>query len=183
MEDLQAVPRSRIYRLLNHGPLVLVSTTDGEVPNACPVAWVMPAEMDPPRLALVLDPEHRTAENLLTVPECVVQIPTADLVELVVQLGTRSGHDGDKLGALSVATAPAREVRPPRLAACAAWIECRVAGTPEADGTVVLLLDALSAEVRPGALDERGLWDVARFPTLHHLGSHRFAVPGRVLAP
>lgn len=178
--DLQTLELSRCYRLLNHGPAVLLSTSDGARTNACAVAWIMPAELDPPRFAVVLDHESKTYANLQLVAECVINVPTVDALSELLVCGTRSGHDEDKLAVAGIATTPSRAVRPARLTCAAAWIEARVLGEPEAAGTSVLLLEALCAEARPGVIDADGLWDVVRYPTLHHLGSHRFAVPGSV---
>jgi flavin reductase (DIM6/NTAB) family NADH-FMN oxidoreductase RutF len=178
--QLQTIDLPRCYRLLNHGPVVLLSTSDGTRTNACAVAWIMPAELDPPRFAAVLDHASKTYANTRVAPECVINVPTVDALAEVLVCGTRSGHDGDKLAAAHIATVPSSTVRPARLECAAAWIEARVIGEPAAADTSVLLLEALFAEARPGVIDGDGLWDVLRHPTLHHLGSYRFAVPGSV---
>ena len=54
----------RSYRLLNHGPVVLVSAAAGGAENVMPVAWNVPLDFEPARLALVLSAEARTREAL-----------------------------------------------------------------------------------------------------------------------
>lgn len=168
----------RAYRLINHGPTVLVSTTDGAVPNACPVAWCAPASRSPSQLVLSLGTGHKTKANLRATRQCVVNVPTLEALDVVMRCGGSSGHDGDKLGPLGIETAPSRVVGAPRLPCCVAWIEARLA-SELGDGLV--LLEAVHAEHRPGVLDGDGHFDVAAFPTLHHLGGSRFHLPGRVL--
>ncbi len=40
------------YRLLNHGPTVLVTTAHGEQRNIMAAAWNMPLDFDPPKIAI-----------------------------------------------------------------------------------------------------------------------------------
>ena len=50
-----AVPLSKAYRLLNHGPTVLVSAAHDGQRNIMAAAWAMPLDFDPPKIAVVID--------------------------------------------------------------------------------------------------------------------------------
>jgi len=177
------VELSHAYRLLNYGPTVLVSTTDGVQANACAVAWVTPVSRTPPRFVLAIDPGHKTYENLVESSECVINLPTVDAIEEVWICGSLSGHDGDKLAAAGVGVIASRRVEAPRLVCAVAWIEAVLVSAPVVDGTPLVLVEAVAAEARAGVLDHQNHVDVARFPTLHHLGGSRFALPGRIVEP
>ena len=49
------VELSQAYRLLNHGPTVLVSAAHGGRRNVMAAAWSMPLDFAPPKVAVVLD--------------------------------------------------------------------------------------------------------------------------------
>ena len=50
-----SVPLDKAYRLLNHGPTVLVSAAHGGQRNIMAAAWAMPLDFAPPKVAVVLD--------------------------------------------------------------------------------------------------------------------------------
>jgi flavin reductase (DIM6/NTAB) family NADH-FMN oxidoreductase RutF len=176
--ELQSLALDRCYRLLNHGPTILVSTSDGRAPNACPIAWCMPIDFDPARFALVISDAHKTYENLQLVPECVLNLPTVEALREVMICGNESGRGGDKLARAGIAHHPSTLVRPPRLDCCVAWIEARVVALPAAEQDFAVVVEVLVAECRPGAMTPEGFLDVEKVRTLHHLGGNRFALPG-----
>ncbi|RYF38582.1 MAG: hypothetical protein EOO27_50575, partial [Comamonadaceae bacterium] len=47
-------------RLINHGPTVLIKTSDGNRRNVMAAAWSMPVEFTPPRVAVVIDKKTYT---------------------------------------------------------------------------------------------------------------------------
>ncbi len=55
MSTLQAVPLDKAYRLLNHGPTVLVSSAHAGQQNVMAAAWAMPLDFDPPKVLVVID--------------------------------------------------------------------------------------------------------------------------------
>lgn len=171
----------RAYRLLNHGPTVLVSTTDGSVPNACAVAWCAPVSRSPARFVLTIGQGHKTWDNLVATGECVINLPTVDALEALWVCGHETGHEGDKLGPAGIAVFPSTSVAAPRLLCCVAWIEARLLAAPAVEDTSLVLVEAVAVETLPGVIDDDGHLDVQRFPTLHHLGGPRFTLPGQVL--
>ena len=66
--------------------------------------------------------------------ECVINLPTADMVDQVVAIGNCSGEDTDKFTAFGLTPQPAELVGAPLIAECYANFECKlaqVAGNPE----------------------------------------------------
>ena len=50
-----AVPLTKAYLLLNHGPVTLVSSAAGGRRNVMAAAWAMPLDFAPPKVAVVID--------------------------------------------------------------------------------------------------------------------------------
>ena len=55
MNHLHDVELAKAYRLLNHGPVTLVTFVHEGAGNVMAASWVMPLDFDPPKLVLVLD--------------------------------------------------------------------------------------------------------------------------------
>jgi flavin reductase (DIM6/NTAB) family NADH-FMN oxidoreductase RutF len=175
--ELEIQKLREAYRLIGHGPTVLVSTTDGNVPNACAVAWATPTSKEPPRFALRIGESHKTYKNLMATGSCVINIPTADAMDTVMICGRKSGNDSNKLSDAGIETLPSKQVQAPRLACCVAFLECKLIGELQLDGTSLTLVEAVLVEYKKGLMKD-GHLDIEKHPTLHHLGGDRFSLPG-----
>ena len=56
----RSVPLEKAYRLLNHGPTVLVSASHDGVDNVMAAAWACALDFDPPKVTVVLDKIAKT---------------------------------------------------------------------------------------------------------------------------
>lgn len=52
---MQPVDLAKAYRLLNHGPTVLVTAAHAGQRNVMAAAWNMPLDFQPPKVAVVID--------------------------------------------------------------------------------------------------------------------------------
>ena len=169
-------------RLVNHGPVTLITTSDvdGANPNVCAVAWCMPFSKDPPRFVLKLGSRHLTWEKLMATSEAVINIPGADQAQGTLRAGRLKGREvKDKIAACGFETLPSKVVRPPRLAGCVAWLECKLVRPDLAETEGIVILEALRTE--SPYLKADGSLDVVSRPTLHHLGGDRFVADGAVI--
>ena len=100
-EHVAPVPLNKAYRLLNHGPTVLVSAAHGGVRNAMAAAWSCALDFQPPKVTVVLDKATRTRELVEASGFFVLQVPTAAQAALTHRLGNRSrarvGYAGECL--------------------------------------------------------------------------------------
>jgi len=55
MSQLIDVDLAKCYRLLNHGPTVLVTSCFDGKHNVMAAAWAMPLDFDPPKILVVID--------------------------------------------------------------------------------------------------------------------------------
>ena len=59
---LRPVPLEKSYRLLNHGPTVLVSAQDQQTTGVMTAAWACALEFSPAKVTVVLDKVTKTRE-------------------------------------------------------------------------------------------------------------------------
>ncbi len=175
------IPLDLAYRLINHGPVVLVSTFYRGRPNVCTAAWVTP--VDSAVLAVVISNENYSFRCIKGTGEFVINIPNRALVKQVIACGSESGEHCDKFAKFGLTPLPARKVSAPLIGECIGHLECRVIPGEE---RLARKYDLFLAKVVAAAA-ERGLfrrtWNVSdtRAHTLHHLGGKAFAVPSGVI--
>lgn len=102
--------------------------------------------------------------------ECVLAIPTVDLRDQVVGIGTCSGADTDKFSSFGLTPVPASLVKPPLIQQCLANIECRVIDLIERHDIVVL--EGVAAYLDTERQERR---------MLHAVGDGTFIVDGHRL--
>ena len=86
------------YRLINHGPVTLITSTGENRANVMAASWVVPVDFDPARVALVIGNESLTFENVMSSEEMVINVPTVDMIEAVHEAGNTSGARGRQAG-------------------------------------------------------------------------------------
>ena len=100
--------------------------------------------------------------------ECVIAIPTVDMLDRVVGIGTCSGADTDKFARFRLTPVPGKVVKAPLIKECLANIECKVVDLVRRHNIVVL--EAVAAYVDPARREKR---------TVHAVGDGTFIVDGR----
>ena len=70
-----SVPLRRACKLINHGPTTMVSSSSGGRQNVMTAAWVMPLDLDPPKIAAVIAADSYTRTLIEASGELVVNVP------------------------------------------------------------------------------------------------------------
>lgn len=193
----EPVDLAKAYRLLNHGPTVLVSAAADGRRNLMAAAWAMPLDFAPPKVAVVLDKATYTRRLIESSGEFALQVPVRAQLDLVDALGNVSGADEDALGgrdkfdAFGLATFAGSATGAPLLEGCVAWLECRLLPEPPIQQRYDLFLGEVIAAQADPRVFSAGRWhfdghDDLR--TLHHVAGGHFIVDGeavdaRPLAP
>jgi flavin reductase (DIM6/NTAB) family NADH-FMN oxidoreductase RutF len=159
----------KAFTLLESGPVVLVTTNDGERNNVMTISWTMVVDFTP-TFAITTGPWNHSYAALRKFGECVIAIPAVDLIDRVVGVGTCSGADTDKFEKFGLTPKKARHVRAPLIRECLANIECRVADIVSKHNIVVL--EGLAAYIEGSRRERR---------TIHAVGDGTFIVDGRKL--
>ncbi|MGO9586114.1 MAG: flavin reductase family protein [Limisphaerales bacterium] len=163
---------SQVYRLLEPGPVVLVTTARAGRANIMPMSWHTMMEFEPPIVGCVISNRNHSFESLQATGECVINIPTVELAKTVVACGNVSGREVDKFKAFGFTPVAAARVKAPLIAECHASLECKVI-----DGKLVaqynfFILEVVKAWIDPAKKHPR---------TIHHQGEGVFMVAGRTL--
>jgi flavin reductase (DIM6/NTAB) family NADH-FMN oxidoreductase RutF len=170
MGKKRALPLSRVYRVLEPGPVVLVTTVGKGRPNVMPMSWHTMIDFEPPLVGCVVSDRNLTFANLKASGECVINVPTASLATQVVGCGNTSGRRTDKFRRFGLTPSPASMVKAPLVDECYANLECKVV-----DGRMVARYDLFVLEVVRAWIDPA----VKGPRTLHHRGGGTFMIAGR----
>ncbi len=146
MKDL---PLSKVYQLLEPGPVVLLTTTNKGRGNVMTMSWHMMVEFEPPLVACVVSNADYSFAALRATKECVIAVPARKLAPKVVNVGNCSGRDVDKFERFGLTPVPAARVAPPLIAECFANLECRVADMRLVNTYNLFILEVLKAWTDP----------------------------------
>jgi flavin reductase (DIM6/NTAB) family NADH-FMN oxidoreductase RutF len=166
------LPLSVVYQLLEPGPVVLLTTTQGGKSNVMTMSWHMMVDFVPPLVACVVSSADYSFAALRDQRECVIAIPTVELAPIVVEVGNTSGRNIDKLKVFGLSALPATLVAPPLIAECFANFECRVVDTSLVKKYDIFVLEVVNAWIDPRKKRPR---------TIHHHGYGNFVVDGKTI--
>lgn len=166
---MRKIKLERAFTLMEAGPVVLVTTQDDKRANIMTISWTMVMDFTP-RFAMTTGPWNHSFKALRRYRECVIAIPTVDLLDTLVGIGTCSGADTDKFATFGLTPVPGKQVSAPRIRECLANIECKVVDIISKHNIVVL--DAVAAYVDSARKEKR---------TVHAVGDGTFIIDGRRL--
>ena len=164
---------ANVRRLLEPGPVVLVSSAWQGRNNIMTMGWHMMIGFTPALFGCYIDESNHSYDMVVGSGECVINLPTADLLEQVIGIGNCSGADTDKFTLFGLTPEAAEMVDAPLIAECYASFECRL------------------ADAKPNPNHPLFVWEVVRAhvatrpslpKTLHYRGDGEFMVSGREIA-
>lgn len=170
--EMKNFPLNKVVRLLEPGPLVLVTTAYRGKSNIMTMGFHMMVQHDPPLIAFVIGPWDYSYEALVKSKECVIAIPGVDLMEKAVDIGNCSGADMDKFKEFNLNSLPAEEVKAPLIEQCLANIECKVVDTQLSGKYNLFVVAAVKAWTNAERKEQR---------IFHHKGDGTFSVDGRTI--
>ncbi|MGA3266478.1 MAG: flavin reductase family protein [Verrucomicrobiota bacterium] len=163
------LPLAKAFRLIEPGPVVLVTTAHHGQPNVMTMSWHMLVDFTP-QIACAIGSWDYTYEILRAAKECVLAIPTVDLAGKTVDIGNCSGRDLNKFKQFHLTPMPAEHVGAPLIRECLANLECRVVDTiPKYD---LFIVECVKAWIDLKRKERR---------TFHANGNGTFVVDGRTL--
>jgi flavin reductase (DIM6/NTAB) family NADH-FMN oxidoreductase RutF len=160
---------SKAFTLMESGPVVFITTHEGEKNNIMTISWTMVMDFTP-IFAITTGPWNYSYAALRKTRECVISIPTVDLIDQVVGVGTCSGADTDKFVKFGLTPVTGEHVRSPLIKECLANIECKVIDIVKKHNIVVL--EGIAAYFDSSRKETR---------TIHAVGDGTFIVDGRKL--
>ena len=168
----KSFPLSKVYGLLEPGPVVLLTTVSKTKANVMTMSWYTMMEFEPPVIGCVISNRNYTFNILKASKECVINIPTLELSERVVGCGNSSGRKIDKFNVFGLTQVPASYVKAPLIGECYANLECKVVDEKMVAKYNLFILEVLKAWVDPTRQNPR---------TIHHRGRGIFMVAGETI--
>lgn len=135
--SLEPMPLNRAFTLIEPGPVTLVTTNDGLKDNVMTITWTMVMDFSPV-FAITTGPWNHSWAALHNRRDCVIAIPTVEMIDTVIGIGTCSGADTDKFQRFGLTGIRASQVGAPLIQECLANVECRVIDILQTHGIVVL---------------------------------------------
>ena len=185
-EHILPVPLDKAYRLLNHGPTVLVSASHGGVDNVMAAAWACALDFAPPRLTVVLDKSTRTRALVEGSGSFVIQLPTVRQLRLTHEVGNRSlSAEPDKLAQAGVVLTRMEGVAAPLVEGCSAWLACRLLPEPHIQHTYDLFIGEVTAAWADAHVFRDGHWHFETadpaWRSIHHIAGGNFYAIGEAM--
>ena len=167
--EMRKFPLSKVYQLIEPGPVVLLATSGKDGSNIMTMSWHMMVDFEPPMIACIVSQGDYSFAALRKTGECVIAIPARKLAAKVVKVGNISGSDIDKFERFGLTKLPASRVSAPLVAECFANLECRVTDTTLVEKYNLFILEVLAAWIDPKQKNPK---------TIHHHGYGTFVVDG-----
>ncbi|MBD1549018.1 flavin reductase family protein [Roseibium aggregatum] len=157
---------NRAFTLIEPGPVVLVTTHDGARDNIMTITWTMVLGFSA-EFAITTGPWNHSYTALRDTKECVLSIPTVDMIDTAVGIGVCSGTDTDKFEKFGLTRVKGRHVKAPLIKECLANIECRVVDF--VDRHSIVILQGVAAYIDTAREEKR---------MIHAVGDGTFIVDG-----
>ena len=164
------LPLSKVYQLLEPGPVILLTTARGDHTNIMTMSWYTMMEFEPPLIGCILSNRNDSFELLKKTRECVINIPTADIAEKVVGCGNSHGSKTNKFEKFGLTPKPAKYVKAPLIDECFANFECCIFDAGWVNRYCLFVLEVVQAWKNPAVKNPK---------TMHHEGHGNFMFAGK----
>jgi flavin reductase (DIM6/NTAB) family NADH-FMN oxidoreductase RutF len=168
----ESFPLSKVYGLLEPGPVVLVSTAREGRANIMTMSWHTMLEFEPPLVGCVISSRNFTFDIVKATKQCVINIPTVELSKKVVDCGNTSGRTVDKFKEFGLTPAVASSINAPLIDECYVNLECRVIDDKMVPQYNFFILEVIKAWIDPKKEHPQ---------TIHHLGEGAFMIAGETI--
>ncbi len=165
-------------RLLNGGPVALITTEWRKKNDVMPAIWHTPLSRTPPLVGVVVHQSRLTHDMIRFSEQFALNFPARDLMNHTQYFGTVSGLDVGKLELARLSTFRAAKIDVPLLDNCIAWLECGLEDTHRIGDHTLFVGRILVAQVDEEAYDDTWSLDDPNYRPLHYLGSDHYGVLG-----
>jgi flavin reductase (DIM6/NTAB) family NADH-FMN oxidoreductase RutF len=168
-------------RLLNGGPVALVTTRYRKDTDVMPAVWLTQLSRTPPLIGLAVNPARHTHDMIRYSEQFALNFPARDMVNHAHYFGMVSGREVNKLDLAKLGTFRASKVDAPLIEGCVAWVECGVDDSFRFGDHTLFIGRVLVVQVEPEAFDETWTLGDQDYRPLHYLGGDQYAILGQRL--
>ena len=163
-------PTDNVRRFLEPGPIVLISSAHRAKRDIMTCGWHMIMEMEPSLVGCYIWDQNDSRALIRASKACVINVPTAELINTVIDIGNTHGGDIDKFEAFGLTAVDAMKVGAPMIAECFANFECKLVDTRLINRYSLFVFEVVRAHVATSP----------RYPTtVHYRGEGVFMISGR----
>jgi len=171
--DKVDLPLEQVRRYLEPGPVVLLSSAFEGERDVMTMGWHTVMEFSPSLVGCVIASSNHSFELVRQSRACVINVPTAALVDAVVGIGTCSGSEVDKFERFGLTVEEGFDAPAPVIRECHANFVCKLHDDSLVEKYNFFIWEVVAARV-------------ARSPkhpeTLHYTGAGEFMVAGKVIS-
>lgn len=168
----KSLPLSKVYQLIEPGPVVMVTTAERGKANIMTMSWHMMIDFVPPIAALCMSENNYSFAALKKTKQCVINIPSVELIKSVVGVGNCTGAKVDKFKKFDLTPVEASLVEVPMIAQCYANLECKVIDIKMAKQYNIFIVEVVKAWIATAKKRQR---------MIHHCGNGVFVVDGEII--
>ncbi|EHL95327.1 flavin reductase-like protein [Acetobacteraceae bacterium AT-5844] len=166
-------PVSQVRRLLEPGPIVLVSSAWKGERNVMTMGWHTVMEFTPSLVGCIIAGGNHSFDMVRRSRECVINIPEVEMAETVTRIGNCSGAEVDKFAEFGLTAEEAEQVSAPLIGECHSSFECRLHDAALVGKYNFFIWEVVKAHVARTPKNPR---------TIHYRGEGAFMVAGESLS-
>ena len=167
------LPLDKIRKFLEPGPIVLVSSTWKSKNNIMTMGWHTVLEFSPSLIGCMITAENHSFHMIEKSGECVINIPTVDLIDEIISIGNTTGETIDKFEEFGLTAAKAEIVNAPLIKECYANYECKIVDKHMLPKYNFFILEVVKAQAAKSP----------KYPkTVHYRGEGIFMISGKHVA-
>ena len=159
----------KIRRFLEPGPVVLVSSAHGGERNIMTMGWHMILGDGPSLVGCYIWDRNHSRGLIANSRECVINVPTFELIDAVIGVGNTHGPETDKFAEFGLTSGKAEKVGAPLIEECYANFECKLIDDSQAEKYSLFVFECVKAHVAASPKYPR---------TVHYRGDGVFMVAG-----
>ena len=166
-------PVGEMRRYLEPGPVVLVSSRHGDETGIMTMGWHTCMEFTPSLIGCIISNANHSFTLIRDSGACVINVPSADLIDTVVGIGNTSGAEIDKFRHFGLTPDEARKVKVPLIRECFANFECPLHDDALVEEYNFFVFEVVKAHVAASRKQPR---------TLHYKGDGAFMLSGETVS-
>ncbi|WP_346316076.1 flavin reductase family protein [Chitinophaga sp. YIM B06452] len=167
------LPADKVRKFLEPGPIVLVSSLHKGKTNIMTMGWHTVMEFSPSLIGCMITAANHSYDMIRESGECVINIPTADMIDTIIGIGNTTGAKTDKFKKFGLTQEEGKAVKAPLIKECYANFECRLADRRMLDKYNFFIFEVMAAQAAS--------WP--EYPkTVHYRGEGVFMVSGKHLS-
>lgn len=162
-------PVSKIRRYLEPGPIVLVSSKYKDETDVMTMGWHTVLEFSPSLIGCMISNANYSFNLIKKSKECVINIPTADLIDTIVGIGNTTGEKINKFETFNLTPLSSKNIKAPLIKECYANFECKLIDTKMLGKYNFFIFEVVKAHVAV----------TPKYPkTVHYTGDGVFMISG-----